>query len=153
MGREIRRRFKREGIYVYLWLIHVEIWQQNSVKQLSFNFKINEFNLGKKKKKQFSAWNTCNHPENATQDLPFGGPSLTCSRRRWRLQHQKRTLLSPWTQHWLCWPAPVSTIALPEDQKAGQRQNPKKGHLAWVCDSGGQNLVWLSNQVLTAWKQ
>ena len=29
----------REGIYVYLWLIHVEVdrKQQNSVKQLSFN--------------------------------------------------------------------------------------------------------------------
>ena len=33
--------FKREGIYVYLWLIHVEVYrkQQNSVKQLSFNKK------------------------------------------------------------------------------------------------------------------
>ena len=32
-------RFKREGIYVYLWLIHVRFdrKQQNSVKQLSFN--------------------------------------------------------------------------------------------------------------------
>ena len=25
MGREMGERFKREGIYVYLWLIHVEI--------------------------------------------------------------------------------------------------------------------------------
>ena len=25
MGREMGGRFKREGIYVYLWLIHVEI--------------------------------------------------------------------------------------------------------------------------------
>ena len=34
-------RFKREGIYVYLWLIHVRFdgKQQNSVKQLSFNKK------------------------------------------------------------------------------------------------------------------
>ena len=32
-------RFKREEIYVYLWLIHVEFdrKQQNSIKQLSFN--------------------------------------------------------------------------------------------------------------------
>ena len=36
MGREMGGRFKREGIYVYLWLIH-----ENSVKQLSFNKKIN----------------------------------------------------------------------------------------------------------------
>ena len=25
VGREMRGRFKREGIYVYLWLIHVEV--------------------------------------------------------------------------------------------------------------------------------
>ena len=25
IGREMRGRFKREGIYVYLWLIHVEV--------------------------------------------------------------------------------------------------------------------------------
>ena len=25
MGREMGERFKREGIYVYLWLIHVEV--------------------------------------------------------------------------------------------------------------------------------
>ena len=25
MGKEIGGRFKREGIYVYLWLIHVEV--------------------------------------------------------------------------------------------------------------------------------
>ena len=25
MGREMRGSFKREGIYVYLWLIHVEV--------------------------------------------------------------------------------------------------------------------------------
>ena len=36
-GREV----EKGGIYVYLWLIHVEVWQkqQNSVKQLSFNKK------------------------------------------------------------------------------------------------------------------
>ena len=25
MGREMRGRFKREGMYVYIWLIHVEV--------------------------------------------------------------------------------------------------------------------------------
>ena len=30
MGREMGGRFKREGIYVYLWLIHVEVWQKNN---------------------------------------------------------------------------------------------------------------------------
>ena len=39
MRREMGRRFKREGIYVHLWLIHIEVRQkqQNSVKELSFN--------------------------------------------------------------------------------------------------------------------
>ena len=42
MGREMRGKFKREGIYVYLWLMQVRFdrKQQNSVKQLSFNKKI-----------------------------------------------------------------------------------------------------------------
>ena len=37
--REVGWRFKREGIYVYLWLIHVEVYrkQQNCGKQLSIN--------------------------------------------------------------------------------------------------------------------
>ena len=40
-GNGMGGRFKREGIYVYLRLIHVgfERKQQNSVKQLSFNKK------------------------------------------------------------------------------------------------------------------
>jgi len=43
MGREMGGKFEREGVYVYLWLIQVEfdIKPQNSVKQLSFNKKIN----------------------------------------------------------------------------------------------------------------
>ena len=28
MGREMGGRFKREGAYVSLWLIHVDIWQK-----------------------------------------------------------------------------------------------------------------------------
>jgi len=30
MGREVGERFKREGTYVYLWLIHLDIWQNPS---------------------------------------------------------------------------------------------------------------------------
>ena len=30
VGRQMGRRFKREGIYVYLWLIHVEVWQKTT---------------------------------------------------------------------------------------------------------------------------
>ena len=28
MGREMGERFKREGTYVDLWLIHVDVWQK-----------------------------------------------------------------------------------------------------------------------------
>ena len=28
MGREVGWRFKREGTCVYLWLIHVDVWQK-----------------------------------------------------------------------------------------------------------------------------
>ena len=28
MGREMRGRFKSEGTYVYLWRIHVDVWQK-----------------------------------------------------------------------------------------------------------------------------
>jgi len=30
MGRKMGGRFKREGIYVYLWLIHVEVGQKTA---------------------------------------------------------------------------------------------------------------------------
>ena len=40
-GWEVGGRLKREGTYVYLWLIHPDVWQRptqhNIVKQLSFN--------------------------------------------------------------------------------------------------------------------
>ena len=29
-GREMGGRFKREGTYVYLWLIHADIWQKTT---------------------------------------------------------------------------------------------------------------------------
>ena len=39
MGREMGWRFK-DGGEIYLWLIHVDVWQKhNFVKQLSFNEK------------------------------------------------------------------------------------------------------------------
>jgi len=30
MGREVGRRFKREGTCVYLWMIHDDVWQKSS---------------------------------------------------------------------------------------------------------------------------
>ena len=46
MGREMGGRFKREGTYVYPWLIHVDIWQKLTqfcktiILQLKNKFKI-----------------------------------------------------------------------------------------------------------------
>ena len=30
MGWEVERSFKREWAYVYLWLIHVDVWQKSA---------------------------------------------------------------------------------------------------------------------------
>ena len=30
MGREVGGRFKRKGAYVYVWMIHVDVWQKPS---------------------------------------------------------------------------------------------------------------------------
>ena len=35
MGWELGGRFKKEGTYIYLWLIHVDVWQKPT--QISFN--------------------------------------------------------------------------------------------------------------------
>jgi len=45
MGRELGGRFKREGTWVYLWLIHVEVWQKPTqhYKAMILQFKINTF--------------------------------------------------------------------------------------------------------------
>ena len=45
MGWGVRERFKREGTYVYLWLIHIVVWQKPTqyckaiILQLKINFK------------------------------------------------------------------------------------------------------------------
>ena len=55
MGREIGGRFKREGIYVYIWLIHVEVWQ----KTVKFWRAIILWLKSKKKKFFFKKWKRC----------------------------------------------------------------------------------------------
>jgi len=47
MGREEERRVKKEGTYVYLWLIHVDVWQKPTpyCKAIILPFKINKKNL------------------------------------------------------------------------------------------------------------
>ena len=52
MGRELGAGFKKEGIYVYLWLIHVDIWQKPTkfckaiILQLKKKKEVTNFQLG-----------------------------------------------------------------------------------------------------------
>ena len=41
-------RFKKEGTYVYLWLIHVDVWQKSTqyCEAIIPQLKISTFNLG-----------------------------------------------------------------------------------------------------------
>ena len=45
MGREIGGRFRREGTYVYLWLVHVDVWQKPTqyFKAIILQLKINKY--------------------------------------------------------------------------------------------------------------
>ena len=44
MGRKMGERFKKEGTYVYLWLIHADVWQKPTqfCNAQSFNQQINK---------------------------------------------------------------------------------------------------------------
>ena len=65
MGRAMRGRFKREGIYVYLWLIHVEVWQKTAkfCKAISLQWKIN-----------FKKWETNKQTKTAEEEEKEGLP-------------------------------------------------------------------------------
>ena len=45
MERDMGGRFKRERTYVYLWLIHADVWQKPTqyCKAILFQLKINKF--------------------------------------------------------------------------------------------------------------
>ena len=49
MGWGVGGRFKRERTYVYLWLIHVDIWQKPTqhCKSIILQLKINKFKKNK----------------------------------------------------------------------------------------------------------
>ena len=53
MGREIGGDFRREETYVYLWLIHVHVWQKPAqyCKAIILQLKINNFFKKRLKKK------------------------------------------------------------------------------------------------------
>ena len=52
MGWKVGGKFRREGIYVYLRLIHVDVWQKPTqyCKALIFQLKVNTFFTKKKGK-------------------------------------------------------------------------------------------------------
>ena len=51
---EVRGRFKREGTYIYLWLIHVDVWQRPTqyCKAMILLLKINKLNKNKRKERE-----------------------------------------------------------------------------------------------------
>ena len=54
MGREVGGRFKREGIYVPLWLIHVDVWQRPTqyCKAAILLLKLNKLNKRKERERE-----------------------------------------------------------------------------------------------------
>ena len=51
-------RFKREGLYVYLWLIHVHVWQKPTqhCKAIILQLKIKKKNLRQKSETRFTSY-------------------------------------------------------------------------------------------------
>ena len=49
MGREMGGRFKRDGSYVYLWLIHVEVLQKTTEFYKAIILQLNNKLIKKKK--------------------------------------------------------------------------------------------------------
>ena len=51
MGREMGGRFKREDTYVYLWLIHVDLWQKPTqfCKAIILQLRNNKLKIKKRK--------------------------------------------------------------------------------------------------------
>ena len=76
MGREVGGRFKREGTYVYLWLIHVDVWQKPTqyCRAIILQLKINEL---KKKSTVSSSPVFPNH----CWGLPSGNQALKVNSR------------------------------------------------------------------------
>ena len=58
MKREVGGRFKREGTYVYLWLICADIWQKPAqyCKEIILQLKINKVKILHLKHLIFNLW-------------------------------------------------------------------------------------------------
>ena len=79
---EVGGRFQREGIYVYLWLIHADVWQKLTqyCKAIIIHLKIN---LSKKIK--YISQDSLNYISVINQDKNFNEKSLQqILERMWR---------------------------------------------------------------------
>ena len=68
-------RFKREGTYIYLWLIHVDIWQKPTQYCKAINLRLKKKQIKKKKtlgviKKQGKSLKNC-HNQEEPKELNF----------------------------------------------------------------------------------
>ena len=62
-NREVGGRFKKDGTYVYLWLIHVDVWQKSNqyCKAIILQLKIIKNNINKKHNKYNTLESSQNH--------------------------------------------------------------------------------------------
>ena len=67
MGREVQK----EGAYVYLWLIHVDLWQKpiQFCKAIILQLKINKFKIKKKKRDQPQEGRAFGYLVHGTKDI------------------------------------------------------------------------------------
>ena len=85
MGWEVGGSFKREGTYVYLWLIHVDVWQKPTqfceaiILQLKSKLikktktKTQEDSLCRGKSNQEQVWSDPSIFPSMSYSVPFGG--------------------------------------------------------------------------------
>ena len=70
---EVGGSFKRKGSYVYLWLIHADVWQKpHNIVNLILQLKKNKFEGKKKKNPPTNAWGTGLVPGPGRSHIPRG---------------------------------------------------------------------------------
>jgi len=125
MGREMGGRFGREGIYVYLWLIHVDVWQKTTkfckaiILQLK-NLKIIVNVIGRMKKKvtlDTSLWlKLCTSTAGVTGSSPLAA---------WLSQKQTNKQLIPahsQSLHSSCFIVPKTLLGFWNDASSSYRR-------------------------------
>ena len=79
MGWEVGRKFKMEGIYVYLWLIHVDVWQKPKqyCKAIILQLKMNKFFFFLRLKKKYPQKS---HPHSQSSTLSMRATCFSLNR-------------------------------------------------------------------------